>query len=332
MKLGTGGKVDVFNQAGSVNIIADVLGFYSADNTPLQYGGQYHAIKPVRALDTRRSSDGPAMPPGWTYGVGLQFGAGNSHVVAYAAHITAVAPQAAGYFSAYDGISSQTAASTLNFTKGKTVSNMTIVPAVACGNVYNGCNDSSLPMISVANNSSGSTHLIVDIVGYYDDTYYASGSRFTAITPKRIVDTRSGLGTTPIGSNAVHTVTTPNTLVDTNSTSLLINLTAIRPTKSTFLSVWANDGSSKPYTSNLNPVAGQVIANAAFTGLGNGGQFNIYNYVGTTNVVVDVNGVFELYPYNNPNFFGITASTAIPRVPALDTFGAATIGKKSNGK
>ncbi len=46
---------------------------------------------------------------------------------------------------------------------------------------------------------AGSTDVVVDLQGYYSRT---SPSRFTAVTPYRVVDTRSGLGglTGPVGT------------------------------------------------------------------------------------------------------------------------------------
>ena len=70
---------------------------------------------------------------------------------------------------------------------------------------------------------------------------------------------------------------------------MVVNLTAIAPTVTTFLSLYPSSG-AQPSTSNLTPAAGKVIANLVEVALSPGGQFNIFNAAGTTNVAIDIEG------------------------------------------
>ncbi|WP_333771361.1 peptidoglycan recognition protein family protein, partial [Streptomyces sp. IBSBF 2435] len=50
------GKVDFYNHAGSVNVLADVTGYYTADTT----GSTYRTLSPARLMDTRSGKGVPA--------------------------------------------------------------------------------------------------------------------------------------------------------------------------------------------------------------------------------------------------------------------------------
>jgi hypothetical protein len=61
---------------------------------------------------------------------------------------------------------------------------------------------------------------------------------------------------------------------------------------------------TRPSASTLNLNPGEIRSNATITDLFNG-QFDVYNFFGSTNVVVDVNGTFDPLP-------GTTAPTVAP--------------------
>ena len=69
-------------------------------------------------------------------------------------NVTAVAPTAGGFITVY-GPGSRPAVSNLNFVAGQTVPNLVIVPVSATGSV------------KLFNGSSGTTHLLADVAGYY---------------------------------------------------------------------------------------------------------------------------------------------------------------------
>ena len=56
VQLGAGAKIDLYNHAGSVDLVADLAGYYSPSA-----GVGYTALTPVRALDTR-NGDGALGP------------------------------------------------------------------------------------------------------------------------------------------------------------------------------------------------------------------------------------------------------------------------------
>jgi hypothetical protein len=58
------------------------------------------------------------------------------------------------------------------------------------------------------------------------------------------------------------------------------------------LTVWPT-GQAQPTAANMNWTAGQTVPNLVQTGVGTNGQISIFNYAGTADVVVDLEGYFE---------------------------------------
>jgi hypothetical protein len=303
--VGTGGQVDIYNLAGTTHVIADVLGFYAADNsveTQIGFGGaygiggQYQPVLPERILDTRSPEFGAPLPGGDFVVIPVDYGLDlNSHIRALAVNVTSANAAGNGFLTTWNGQNDPPLASTVNFTAHSVVPNMAIVPVAGC-TIAPSC--AGLPAIAVYNGSKLSTDVIVDIFGFYDDGALGDGLTFHPITPVRITDTRSGLGApTAIGPKATATITTPPTVANANTVALAANVTAVAPTASTFLSVWPADaGLSQPVVSTVNATAGQIVPNAALITIGPELRFSIFNNAGKTNVLVDVAGTFDFVP------------------------------------
>jgi hypothetical protein len=80
-------------------------------------------------------------------------------------------------------------------------------------------------------------------------------------------------------------------LVPANATGVVLNITAVSPTKSGFLTVFPT-GSTKPLAATHNFTAGTTIGNLVFAKLGTGRSVDIYNFAGDTDLVADVVGYF----------------------------------------
>jgi hypothetical protein len=286
--VGTGGKVDIYNNSGSAEIIADVVGFYAADASvvsQLGVGGQYQPVRPERLFDTRTDWPWGKLPAGYKVQVGVSYGPDvDPHIRALVVNVTAVDPSLPGYLTTWNGTGSPPGTSTLNYTRGGIVPNMAIVP-VSFPNGY--------PSIGVYTHAD--SHVIVDILGVIDDSTLTDGLRFTPRTPVRIADTRTGLGApNALGWDSTATITAPDTVALPGTQALALNVTAVLPNEWTYLTVWPNGipGIGQPYVSNLNPAPGQTVPNAVYSLIGPTNAFNVYNHAGTTNLVVDVVGTF----------------------------------------
>ena len=136
-------------------------------------------------------------------------------------------------------------------------------------------------------------------------TTTGSSGAYTPATPYRVCDTRpagsvtanqcdnnsTGAGSGPItqGSTRVVTVDGFGPVPGSGVTAVVVNVTAVAPSKNTYLSVFP-DGTTWPGTSNLNPDAGTVLANLVEVGVSAAGKIDVFNAVGTTNVIVDIEG------------------------------------------
>jgi hypothetical protein len=309
VKVGTNGKVNLYLSGGSAHIIADVFGYYSKGHQCCSgyMGGQYHPLtQPIRLTDTRTWGTG-RIPGGYYINAAASWNSTiNPRVRAFAVNITATQPTGSGYLTAWNGYEDGLPnTSTVNYTKGATVPNFAVVPTTPCDD----CGSATgWPSIGVY--TSTDSHIIVDIVGVYDDGTLPDGLRFAPTVPTRITDTRTGQGwPAHLGPAQTATITTPGSVADTDTRALAMNVTAVKPTQATYLTIWPS-GTTRPGTSNLNPTAESVVANAAQTVIDADAKFNIFNASGYSHVVVDVVGTFYQYPPSAPGGWSLRSGTS----------------------
>ncbi len=124
---------------------------------------------------------------------------------------------------------------------------------------------------------------------------YVGLANYVPVTPFRLLDTRKTGG--PLGRGAIRAVQVTDlgaSPIPTSATAVVVNVTEVSGTSSSLLTVYPY-GTSRPNASNLNFAARTVIANLVTVTLGgfNGEEWiNIYNALGTVNVLVDVEGYF----------------------------------------
>jgi len=131
----------------------------------------------------------------------------------------------------------------------------------------------------------------------------SSGERaiYVPITPCRLVDTRHatnvGVAPGPVNTGDTYTIQVRGNTdpcpsgIDQTASALNLNVTAVTPTLSTFLTFWG-DG-PQPGTANLNPSPGQPpTPNAVSVPLGGSGEFRFFNLRGDVHVVIDVMGFY----------------------------------------
>lgn len=134
-------------------------------------------------------------------------------------------------------------------------------------------------------------------------TTASAASNYVPITPGfRILDTRKGL----CGGNVCHALGAGGTLqlqvtgyvdpgtgnsVPAGASAVVINVTAVGGTSYSLFTVYPA-GSNRPSASNINFTAGTATANLVTSQLSSGGAIDIYNALGTVNVVGDIEGYF----------------------------------------
>jgi hypothetical protein len=295
--LGTNGQIDLYNSAGNTHLVADVVGFYALDNRVIPAhgaGGEFQPTLPERLFDSRFDF-GEKLPAEHFVTIPVSYGEPwDFHIRALAVNVTAVDSAWAGYLTAFDGSGEIPVASTLNITPGAVVPNFAVVPTSLCLD----CGPTAVPMIGIY--TSTDVHVIVDVVGFYDDGVFAGGGdaglRFTPQNPRRIVDSRVGQGMPgALSPGATASITPPADALPAATGGLAVNVTAVAPTADTFITVWPK-GLARPPVSTLNPSRGQIVPNAAVALLGESNQFNLYNNAGSVHMVVDMVGAFYAQP------------------------------------
>jgi hypothetical protein len=126
-----------------------------------------------------------------------------------------------------------------------------------------------------------------------------TGSAFVAVSPTRLLDTRTaGAGGTdvPLGAGATRMVQV--TGIDgvpsdpSDVTAVVLNVTVVNATAGSFLTVYP-DGGTRSTTSNLDFAAGQTAANMVITQVSSAtGAVDIYNKNGNTDILVDLTGYY----------------------------------------
>lgn len=272
IRLGNAGDVNFFNNTGTVNLLADVVGYFR-DGTSIGMA----PLAPSRLLDTREGIG--ALGGGQM--IDLQVagrGGVSSNPEAVALNVTVTGPTAGSYLTVWPSGEPRPFASSVNMVPGQTVPNMVLTRVGANG------------MVSIYNNT-GSTDVVVDVLGCFDGD--ASG-RYVALSPRRVLDTREGLGAplaqvgqTPLEVTLLGRGGVPNEGVS----GVMLNVTAVAPTANTFVTVYPG-GSDRPMASNLNVSGGQVIPNMVLARLGPEGTVLMYNNGGLIDLVADVVGYF----------------------------------------
>ena len=275
--IGTSGQVNLFNANGTVDLIADVVGYYS----PVS-GSYFTAVTPVRALDTRNGTGAALARVGQGGQVSLQILGANgvpNDATGVVLNVTAVSPNVAGYATVYPNGVSRPEASNLNFVPGDTVPNLVIVGIGSAGKVN-------------LFNANGTVDLIADIVGYYSPDNTAK--QFFSITPVRALDTRNGTGgfSAAVGQGAsIDLIIRGANGIPNTASAIVMNTTAVLPTGGSFLTVWPT-GVTRPLASNLNFVPGDIIPNLVQVGIGSNGKVSLFNNAGAVNLVADLTGYF----------------------------------------
>ncbi|MEU7923171.1 right-handed parallel beta-helix repeat-containing protein [Micromonospora zamorensis] len=268
---------------GSVHVIADVQGYYSAD------GSGFRPLSPTRVLDTRTGTARPMAPNG-DLRLDLS-GRLPADATAVILNVTVTQPTTAGVLTLYPDGTAVPVASNLNFVTGQTIPNLVTVPVVG-------------GKVALRNASSGTTHVIADLAGYFGSA--ASGATQSYVPyATRIADSRSGTGLIgrtagPIEKQGVANVRAPYYTTQSiyscmpscpTPTAMVANLTVTAPTTAGVLTAYPYL-EARPAASNVNFVAGETASNLAVVKTGEATVSLYNNSSGSTQVIVDQAGYF----------------------------------------
>ena len=280
-RLAADGSVCLYNNAAT-HLIVDVAGYFPGLDalTPLP--------APARLLDTRADGitvDGQFVAEG-IRGAGsvqeLQVAgragvpAGTSSVVL---NVTVDQPATAGFVTVFPCDAALPTASNVNYVAGQTIPNAVIAKLSPTG--------------TTCLYTSATTHVVVDIAGYFAD----ASVLVPLGAPARLLDTRSdgatidglfrGTGFRPTGGTLQLDIA-GRAGIPANASAVVLNVTVDQPQAPGFITGYPAEG-GRPNASNLNYVAGQTVPNAVIARLGSGGTLCLFSSA-TTHLIVDVAG------------------------------------------
>ena len=154
--LGVGGRVDVktylYELTGTVDLLADVVGYFTDGTAPSSTAGLFVPIAPTRALDTRQPSPRPEVGAGQT--VDVNFASVAPGAAAIAGNLTSAGGGPGGFLQLAPAIGVPGASSSLNTSyEDQTIANAVVSPITAGGTaqIY----------------TYGPTHMILDVTGWF---------------------------------------------------------------------------------------------------------------------------------------------------------------------
>ncbi|MGD0196131.1 MAG: S8 family serine peptidase [Candidatus Dormibacteria bacterium] len=270
----------------------------------------YHALAPFRICDTRSTAGAnecrdKTLGAGGTVNVQITGGAVPTTAESVVINLTAVNHGDGGtYVTAYPAGGPLPLASNMNLAGPGVRSNLAIVQLSTTGalTIYN---------------ALGSVDVIVDVQGYFSRPT-GSGTvpgEFHSIPPLRICDTRANQDTEcagaindPLAGGTWRDVVlsglppgaaggTPSIPADGTAAAAVFNLTATQATEATYLTVAPPSSSgacptAAPGASNVNPQPGTSLPIRVIAPLGPHHDVCVFNSVGSTEFIIDVNGWF----------------------------------------
>ena len=270
MPLDSQGGICLFSPART-DIVIDVNGSFSAGTA-----GRLTALAPRRLLDTRRDTQ---VTAGRVRTVQVESSRSGvpSAATAVVVNLTAVNSTSAGWARVFpcDQVG-KSSVSNVNFGHGEIRANSAIVKLSNVGTV---CVQSNVAV-----------DIVIDITGYIS----ASGLRYQAVAPVRLIDTRDprvGGKRFPAGSIVQFDVAGLGGIPSPASAASM-NLVAVSAASDGFMTMWpCRNGDDPPLASNVNFRAGRNVANGVTVGLVDQ-HICLYTVAGS-HFVVDVSGVWQ---------------------------------------
>jgi hypothetical protein len=335
----------------------DILFAPSVGTTTLVIpAGPYNPLAPVRICDTRSGNpsglsgvatqcngifdSGTTLPAGTTTTIAVagEFGipSGTTSVVL---DVTAVAHAAPGYLTIFPAGGAVPLASNVNYVAFGVVPNLVDVGTGSGGK------------ISIY--SSAQADVVVDAEGYSSTTpdgEFTAGSYYPLPSPARLCDTRAGNPSQLTGGDAqcdggasdpgerlgmggtLTVQVSGNNGVPVGAVAAVLNVTSVTPAGAGYLTVYP-EGTSQPFTSNVNYTSGQTSANRVIVPLSSSGQISIYSSA-ASNVVVDLSGYYADSLPPGTNFSALSTPVRIcdtrPNNPSDLSGGAAQCDGTAN--
>jgi hypothetical protein len=288
-------------------------------DSPPPVPGDFYPMTPTRILDTRtglgivdgpvRSGDGRNSDPNpvkrraeaanHELKITGHHGIPDSGVAAVLLNVTAVNAPRSGYisivpkpprvgnvFSDQGSFGAYPSTSNLNVDSPDATPNMVLARVGAGGKIR-------------IYNPYGPTHIIADVAGWFGtDGRYNDGSGFKGLVPKRLMDSRHGIGgpAERFGAWEVRYLKVAGVAgVPENAESVVLNITTDAPGGVGNYATAFPKGEPVPNASNVNGRVNGARANLAVVKVGADGYIGVRSVLTSTNMIIDVFGSFGPY-------------------------------------
>lgn len=288
------GKIKIFSYSNNTNpYYFDVIGYYSAPTGP--NGLHFIPVNPSRIADTR-SGVGVSkaqIPANGTIDIQIT-NRGNiadtflgAKTKVATINITTIAPKTAGQLLVWPADQVKPLVGSIAYPAGSSSANEITTNLSPDGKV------------KLLNNNNSPVDISIDGLGFYAQTTSGQaqtmpGSRYVAIQPTRLVDTRTNTGGSkkPLNPAEVRNFKIAGTNnIPTNAKAVVTNIGVSDQTSAGHLRAW-QAGSPLPETSILNFIPHYLANNSSTVIPSSTGEISVHNSSGSSNVIIDAYGYF----------------------------------------
>src|SRR5215210_2467253 len=271
--VGSDGRVSIRNGAAPVDVIVDVVAYFTTATT----GSRYTSTPEQRILDTRQSTilvagERRKVQVGGAFGV-------PANATGVLVNVTSSGSTGNGNIALAPTFGPVVASATLVYRTADTIANRAVAKLAA---------DGSLEVYS-----SNQTHVQIDLLGWFAPG--TTGLRYNPVLPGKILDTRNGLGGVPTLSGGVpaDVAVAGQGGIPADAHSVVATLTVIAPTAATSATMWAA-GDAKPSASDITVPQGVTRDALVSRELSDvNGKASLAVGAGSANAVLSVLGYFR---------------------------------------
>jgi hypothetical protein len=265
LPVGADGKVSFYSDFGATDLAVSVVGYYVDPNASRTVrrqiaadgGDEFDAVRPERIAQLDLGASGRSKV--------VVAGTAGTDPASSSATVSLTVTPGDGHGSVYAYPAGQDRPKLPVLTYGKKASTVqTQVPVGRGGSIV------------VENDGRTSRSVTVDLAGAYEPAALAGGRSFAIRkSPKRVVDTRSGLGFSRLadGSSKIFKL---GKAVPRDSSSVLLQVTAKKAKSDGALTFW-RPGTARPDTVDLSVQAGDVVTGTVVVMIGDGRTVKVKN-------------------------------------------------------
>jgi hypothetical protein len=244
-------------------------------------GAVFHPTAPTRLVDTRQTGQGGALASHEAREYNFSAIPNLQDATAMVVNVTTVSGSQFGTVTVYPfGTNPDKGEGNVAYRPGRTIANVVSTPI------------STDHRVLIRNNGAASVHIVVDLEGYYTPRKIP-GDTFTAIAPKRLIDTRRSPNHIVAPGGTIVLDKLSDAGVPSSATAIAVTIIVISPARAGYVTAYPK-GATAPLASTVSFVANRLTNNLALVKLGSSPSgITIRNgSSGTLHLAVDLSGYF----------------------------------------